>query len=121
MGRSSRVSCLSLASGYATDAPTSHPTPTPTALQDKTPSPLTELDTLMGETYDQLLGLADMQEAAQAAARDAAQALGGGLQLLLQLARCAEGVHAGFLSARTPPCNACMDGSRAVVPVSNVC
>lgn len=58
----------------------------PTPAQDKTPAPLAELDTLMGETYDQLISLADEREAAQSAARSAARALGGGLRLLVQLA-----------------------------------
>jgi hypothetical protein len=40
----------------------------------------------MGETYDQLISLADEREAAQSAARSAARALGGGLRLLVQLA-----------------------------------
>jgi hypothetical protein len=43
----------------------------------------------MGETLDQVAGLADAAEAAQAATRAAAFSLSAGLRLLLLLARCA--------------------------------
>jgi len=49
----------------------------------------------MGETYDQLVTLADDQQAAQLATRTAAQALGAGVQLLLQLAALKFGLGEG--------------------------
>lgn len=56
-------------------------------MQDKNPTPLPQLDTLLDETYHRIIDMAEEMEAQQAKLVECAAALSGGVQLLVLLCR----------------------------------